>query len=151
MFHMLPKMDESRLMAGCGVIRSDSKNGNMNQGYNTSPSQGLIIMAGGFDDCVVELVDNTCTLARKDSEIFDIEDNRWYTGPTIPRGFKLGESASLGDGSMVLVGGVDGFYNIKSDVIRLNPSLMEFETMEEGLETARHSFGMAVLLDNEEC
>ena len=108
-------------------------------------------MAGGFDFCVVGIVDNTCTPARKDSEIFDIEDNRWYTGPTLPRGFMSGGSASLGDGSMLLVGGGDEFYNIKSDVIRLNPSSMEFVTMEEELETARGSFGMAVLLDNEEC
>ena len=140
-FHMLPKTNKSRRGAGCGVIRFDSKNGKMNQGYNTSSSKGLIIMAGGF----------SFAYATKDSEIFNIEENRWYTGPTIPRGFSFGGSASLGDGSMILVGGQDENDYVHSDVIRLNPSLMEFETMEGELEAARYGFGMAVLLNNEKC
>ena len=48
-FRMLLKMDKSQIAAGCGVIRFDSKTGKMNQGYATSSSQGLIIMAGGWD------------------------------------------------------------------------------------------------------
>ena len=146
-FHMLPKMDKSRDGAGCGVIRFDSKNANMNQGYNTSSSKGLIIMAGGYDQ------DNgKCDGdARRDSEVFNIEENAWSTGPMIPRGFQNGASASLGDGSIVLVGGRDGNCSEESDVIRLNPSLMEFETMPGEIEIARKYFGMAVLLDNEVC
>merc|ERR1712141_527576 len=100
-------------------------------------------MAGGDDDVPSD--------ARKDSEIFDIEDNRWYIGPKIPRGFAFGGSASLGDGSIILVGGgIENYYD-QSDIIRLNPSVMQFETMAGELETARIDFGMAVLLDNEEC
>ena len=135
-------MDKSRFRAGCGIIRFDSKNGGMNQGYNTSSSQGLIIMAGGSE---------TFEVGRRDSEIFNIEENAWSTGPMIPRGFTSGGSASLVDGSILLVGGMDEMSNYNSDIIRLNLSLMEFETMEEELETARNNFGMAVLLDNEKC
>merc|ERR1739844_280270 len=134
---MLPKMEKSRLGAGCGVIRSDSK--------NTSSSKELIIMAGGFDD------DNDVPGdVRRDSEIFNIEENTWSTGPMIPRGFGFGGSASLGDGSIVLVGG-KGEMRYQSDIIRLNPSLMEFETMPGEIEIGRANFGMAVLLDNEDC
>ena len=144
---MLPKMDKSRYGAGCGVIRFDSKNGDINQGYNTSSSKELIIMAGGYYDD-----NNHATgIGRTDSEIFDIEDNGWYTGPTIPRGFVYGGSASLGDGSMVLVGGSDENDQLRSDVIRLNPSLMEFETMSGDIEIPRKNVGMAVLLDDENC
>ena len=137
LFHMLPKMEKSRLGAGCGVIRSDSK--------NTSSSKELIIMAGGFDD------DNDVPGdVRRDSEIFNIEENTWSTGPMIPRGFGFGGSASLGDGSIVLVGG-KGEMRYQSDIIRLNPSLMEFETMSGKIEIARKNVGMAVLLDDENC
>ena len=145
-FNMLPKMDKSRWGAGCGVIRFDSKNGNMNQGYTTSSSKQLIIMAGGGDHDK-DVAGN----ARRDSEIFNIEENSWSTGPMIPRAFMNGGSASLGDGSIVLVGGYDENFNSKSDIIRLNPSLMEFETMSGEIEIARVYFGMAVLLDNEDC
>ena len=103
-------------------------------------------MAGGSDR------DNDVPgSARKDSEIFNIEENAWFTGPTIPRGFWYGGSASLDDGSVVLVGGIDENGPPQSDIIRLNPSLMEFETMAGELETARYDFGIAALLDKEEC
>ena len=103
-------------------------------------------MAGGYYD------DNNHATAngRTDSEIFDIEDNGWYTGPTIPRRFSSGGSASLNDGSIVLVGGKDE-NGPQSDIIRLNPSLMKFETMSGEIGLARIRFGMAVLLDNEDC
>ena len=103
-------------------------------------------MAGGINDD-----DDVPGDARKDSEIFNIEENKWFTGPMMPRCFKYGGSASLSDGSVVIIGGKDEKNNQQSDVIRLNPSSKEFETMAGELETARESFGMAVLLDNEEC
>ena len=143
-FHMLPKMSKSRNAAGCGIIRSDSRNGNMNRRYNTS--KGLIIMAGGINED-----DDVPGDARRDSEIFNIQENKWFTGPMMPRCFKYGGSASLGDGSMVIIGGKDEKNKQQSDIIRLNPSLMEFETMAGELQTARSDFAMAVLLDNEDC
>ena len=82
---------------------------------------------------------------------FNIEENKWFTGPMMPRCFKYGGSASLGDGSMVIIGGKDETNNQHSDIIRLNPYLMEFETMAGELQTARSDFAMAVLLDNEDC
>ena len=145
-FQILPKMDKSRKGAGCGVIRSDPKNGNIHQRYNTSSSKELIIVAGGLD-----FDQGLPPHGRRDSEIFNIEENRWSKGPTIPRGFYLGGSVSLDDGSVVLVSGYDESGHQQSDVIKLNPSVMEFETMAGELETARSSFGIAVLLDNEDC
>ena len=140
-FHKLPKMEQSRFGAGCGVIRLDSNNGNMIQRYNTSSSKTLIIMVGGGE----------LLTWRRDSEIFNIEENEWSTGPMLPGSFRSGGSASLGDGSMVIAGGCCTEDGDKSDVMRLNPILMEFETMAGELQTAKEHFAMTVLLDNEDC
>ena len=140
-FHKLPKMKQSRFGAGCGVIRLDSNNGNMSQRYNTSSSKTLIIMVGGGE----------LLTWRSDSEIFNIEENEWSTGPMLPGSFRSGGSASLGDGSMVIAGGCCTEDGDKSDVMRLNPNLMEFETMAGELQTAKEHFAMTVLLDNEDC
>ena len=52
---------------------------------------------------------------------------------------------------MVVAGGVDEDGNERDDIIMLNPTTMEFETLRGTLQTPRSGFGMTILLDNEQC
>merc|ERR1712083_413525 len=118
-----------RRCAGCGFIKVNG----------TEP--GVIVAGGRYRP----------DGALQTSEIFLIGQDMWISGPALPRGFDNGGYMNPDDQTFILVAGQDGIISHTKDILRLNVTDMNFETLPGHLQETRERFALGWMIDDDPC